>query len=48
MAPLAVKVDDVPAQIEDGDALAVTFGAALTVTVTDAVLEQPAVVPVTV
>jgi len=41
-------VDEPPAQIEDGEAEAVTLGKALTDTVTEAVPEQPlALVPVT-
>jgi hypothetical protein len=32
---------DPPAQIDDGDAVALTFGAVPTETVTDAVPEQP-------
>jgi hypothetical protein len=39
---------DPPAQIDDGDAVAVTFGNVLTETVTDVVREQPLeFVPVT-
>lgn len=48
-APVIVSVVDEPAQIEDGDALAVTVMAEFTVTVTVAVLWHPAAdVPVTV
>ena len=43
-----MSVDEPPVQIEDGDAEAVTFGKALTETVTEAVPEQPLeFVPVT-
>ena len=43
-----MSVEEPPAQIEDGDAVAVTLGKALTETVTDAVPEQPLeFVPVT-
>ena len=41
MAPLAVSVLEPPAQIDAGEAVAVTFGEVLTDTVTDAVFEQP-------
>ena len=48
VAPLAVSVDDPPAQIADGEAEAVTLGKGSTETVTDAVPEQPLeFVPVT-
>ena len=47
-APAAVSVADAPAHIADDDALTVTFGAALTTTVTLELAEQPlAPVPVT-
>ena len=49
LAPLATRVAEPPAQIVDGDALTLIVGAALTNTVTVAVLEQPPeLVPVTV
>jgi hypothetical protein len=49
VAPLAVNVEEPPAQIVDGEAEAVTFGNWLTVTVIEAVFEQPIeLVPVTV
>ena len=45
---MAVSVLELPAQIVEGDAVAVTFGEELTETVTDTVFEQPAeLVPVT-
>ena len=48
LAPPAVNVDDEPEHIVDGDAEAVTVGIGFTVTVTDFVPVQPAVlVPVT-
>jgi hypothetical protein len=48
VAPLAVSVLDPPAQIDEGDAIAVTASDEPTVTVTDAVPEHPlAFVPVT-
>jgi hypothetical protein len=47
-APLAVKVADPPAQIEEAEALIFTLGKAFTTTVTFAVFEQPfTLVPVT-
>jgi hypothetical protein len=46
-APLAVSVVDAPAQIDAEETLTFTTGAALTVTVTFALLEHPvSVVPV--
>jgi len=49
LAPLAVNVEDPPEQIVDGDAVAVTSGKGLTVTVMEAVLLHPIeLVPVTV
>ena len=49
LAPLAVSVEDAPMQMAVGDAVAVTVGNGLTVTVTVAVLTHPAAdVPVTV
>ena len=48
MAPVAVKVVELPAQIAEEAAVAVTVGIGLTVTATVAVLEHPLVVPVTV
>ena len=48
MAPVAVSVLDPPAQIVEGDADALTFGAEPTDTVTETVFEQPLeLVPVT-
>ena len=48
VAPLAVKVADPPAQIEEAEALIFTLGAAFTTIVALAVLEHPLVfVPVT-
>ena len=48
MAPLAVNVDEPPAQIDEGDAVAETVIDEPTETVTDAVREQPLeFVPVT-
>lgn len=47
-APTAVSVAELPAQMEEDDALILTLGAALTNTVTDATAEQPLeLVPVT-
>jgi hypothetical protein len=43
-----VSEDELPEQIVDGLAVAVTVGVGLTVTVTSPVLEQPIEVPVTV
>jgi hypothetical protein len=48
VAPLPVSVDELPEQIVEGDAVAVTTGEVLTVTVTFPVDEQPVEVPVTV
>jgi hypothetical protein len=48
VAPLAVKVADPPAQIEEAEALIFTLGTAFTTIVAFAVLEHPLVfVPVT-
>jgi len=48
VAPLAVKVAEPPAQIEDAEALIFTPGRVLTVMVFKTVAEQPlALVPVT-
>ena len=47
LAPVAVKVAELPAQITEGEADALTTTAAPTETVTDAVEEQPFEVPVT-
>jgi hypothetical protein len=47
-APLAVKVAEPPAQIEEAEALIFTLGKAFTTTVAFAVLEQPlAFIPIT-
>jgi hypothetical protein len=47
VAPLAVNVAEAPAQMEEAEALIFTPGAALTFTVTLAILMQPlALVPV--
>jgi hypothetical protein len=47
-APLAVNVAEVPAQIEEAEALIFTLGTAFTTIVALAVLEQPlALIPVT-
>jgi hypothetical protein len=48
VAPLPVNEDELPEQIVDGLAVAVTVGVGFTVTVTRPVLEQPVEVPVTV
>ena len=48
MAPVAVKVEEPPTHIEEGEAVAVTLGKVPTDTVTVAVPEHPlAFVPVT-
>ena len=48
VAPEAVSVEELPAQIVAGEAEAVTVGLGFTVTVTVAVPVHPEVVPVTV
>ena len=48
VAPVAVRVEDDPAQIVAGEAVAPTTGLGFTVTVTVAVPVQPKLVPVTV
>lgn len=48
VAPPPVIVTDVPLQIVDADAVAVTVGVVFTFKVSIAVLEQPFVVPLTV
>ena len=48
VAPLAVSVLDPPGQMDEGEAVADTFGKGLTVTVRETDFEQPdALVPVT-
>jgi hypothetical protein len=47
VAPLAVRIVDSPTQIDDGDALTLIDKELPTNTVTEAVVEQPFVVPVT-
>ena len=48
MAPVAAREVEPPAQIVEGEAMAVTVGKGLTVTVTEAVAEHPApLLPVT-
>jgi hypothetical protein len=48
VAPLAVKVDEVPAQMGFADGVMLTVGLAFTVTVILVVPVHPALVPVTV
>ena len=47
LAPLAVKVAEAPAQIEEEDALILTIGNALTTTIALVELEQLPLLPVT-
>ena len=49
LAPVATRTDDPPSQIVDGEATHTTVGNEITITVTEAELEQPLIsVPVTV